>query len=490
MTDGRQHRACRSCGSRLASDNRDDVCGRCARQAIEGIATPPVLPDTFWEHPEIKNALADRHFGRLLRAYRKAHVPEVTQADVAQWLGLTQGQVSRIERSATPVQDLAKLDMWANALRIPQPYLWFTLSQQPTEEYVHRKTRVWSPTNEEGNDVQRRQFLTSTGVGVAAVGASLLHVETGPPSSGSCRAEHEPDVEIREMTQTFRRLDNRYGGGHSRIVVSSYLRSTVEPLLKDDRTAAVSKKQLLTAAAEMHQLVGWMCYDTGQAEAGRHHLRQALQLCQQAGDDALAAEMLAGMSHHAAFHGAPESAVDLAIAARQAASRTGLAALQAEADVMQAHGFALQGDQRSCLNALRNAEQAFGGVDFADVPAWLSYFDHAYLAAKFAHAFRDLGMLREAEVFARRSLDMSEGYERGRLFNTALLASTLADQGRVEEACAIGTRAVRMTGAIRSVRSSAYLADVGRRLMPFRANGEVRNLYVHMAEAGLPTPRV
>jgi transcriptional regulator with XRE-family HTH domain len=451
---------------------------------------PPALTDGFWEHPDIRTALADRHFGRLLRAYRKTHVPEVTQANVARWLGLTQGQVSRIERSAARVHDLDKLDSWARALQVPQLHLWFTLSQQPTEECAHPKNGVRSPTGEEGNDVQRRQFLTSAGVGAVVVGASLLQVEPTRPTIGSYRARHGSDVEIREMTQTFRRLDNRYGGGHGRTVITSYLRSTVEPLLKDGWTVGASKERLLTAAAEMHQLAGWMCYDTGQAEAGRHHLRQALRLCEEAGDDALASEMLAGMSHHAAFHGAPESAVDLAIAARQTAKRIGLAALHAEAAVMEAHGFALQGDKRGCLNALRNAEQTFGGVNLADVPAWLSYFDHAYLAAKFAHAFRDLAMPREAEAFARRSLEMSEGYERGRLFNTALLASTLADQGRVEEACAIGIRAVRMTGTLRSVRSSAYMADVGRRLMRFRTNGDVRNLYEHMAEAGLPTPRV
>jgi hypothetical protein len=238
----------------------------------------------------------------------------------------------------------------------------------------------------------------------------------------------------------------------------------------------------------MHQLAGWMSYDVGQADAGRQHLRHALRLCQDAGDEALAGEMLAGMSHHAAFHGAPESAVDLALAARQAAKRSGIVALQAESAVMEAHGLALQGDKSGCLDALGEAEQTFSGVRAADTPEWLSYFDDAYLAAKFAHAFRDLGMPREAEQFARRSLEMSDGYERGRLFNTALLASTLADQRRVDEACAVGISAVQMTGAVRSVRSAAYLADVGRRLAPFSADPAVRSFYGQMTAAGLPTP--
>ncbi|MDT5015993.1 MAG: hypothetical protein QOD39_2153, partial [Mycobacterium sp.] len=121
-------------------------------------------------------------------------------------------------------------------------------------------------------------------------------------------------------------------------------------------------------------------------------------------------------------------------------------------------------------------------------PAWLNYFDSAYLSAKFAHVFRDLGSAAEAEQFARRALGMDDGYERGRLFNTALLASTLADQGRVDEACAEATVAVRMSEQVRSIRGGAYLADVGRRLSPYRADRRVRALYAQMEDSGVPTP--
>ena len=85
------------------------------------------------------------------------------------------------------------------------------------------------------------------------------------------------------------------------------------------------------------------------------------------------------------------------------------------------------------------------------MPAWLSYFDEAYLAAEFAH----------------------------------VLAGSLADQGRVDEACAIAMRAVDMAGTIRSTRIVVYLSDVARRLAPFRATADVRGLYEHMADAGI-----
>jgi len=83
---------------------------------------------------------------------------------------------------------------------------------------------------------------------------------------------------------------------------------------------------------------------------------------------------------------------------------------------------------------------------------------------------------------------MSEGYERGRLFNTALLAGTLADQRRIDEAAAVATEALRMARTIRSARSKAYLADVANKLSPSRDDSAVKSLYDQMRKMGVPTP--
>ncbi|HEX5406368.1 MAG TPA: XRE family transcriptional regulator, partial [Pseudonocardiaceae bacterium] len=253
----------------------------------------------------------------------------------------------------------------------------------------------------------------------------------------------------------------------------------------DGRHHDIVRRELAGAVAELNQLAGWMAYDVGDTASGRLHLRQALRLCQEVGDDALAAEMLAGMSHHAAFDGSPGVATDLARAARDNAGRTGLSALVAESAVMEAHGLALLHDASGCLRALGDAERAFSAADGHERPAWLGYFDEAYLAAKFAHCFRDLARPVEAERYARRSLRMTEGYDRGRLFNTALLSSVLADQRRVEEACETGSAAVAMAGSVRSVRVTAYLDDIARRLAPFRAQAQVKALYEELAKVGV-----
>jgi len=191
------------------------------------------------------------------------------------------------------------------------------------------------------------------------------------------------------------------------------------------------------------------------------------------------------MSHQAAFHGAPDSAVDLALAAQHSAKRSGSKLLQADAAVMEAHGLALQGDKTGCIAALGRSEEAFNRSDAEERPPWLNYFDHAYLAAKFAHAFRDLRLPQEAEPFARRSLEMTEGYERGRLFNTALLATILADQRRLEESCALGMEATTLARSVRSIRGTSYLQNLGEHLAPHQNVAAVNCLFESMADIGV-----
>ncbi|GGM45099.1 hypothetical protein GCM10012275_15200 [Longimycelium tulufanense] len=392
---------------------------------------------------------------------------------------------------------------WEAGEHQPQPYRWPLLARllglsraelaalftDPNTSGQHSGTHA-SPTEAtydgEGDEVRRRQFgqAVALALGTSAFGWFNPSSAAGtPPETKAANM-----AIVRKMISTFREIDNRHGGGHARSAVHSYLTHEIAPLLGESRLREGVRQDLFTAVAELNQLAGWIAYDIGDTDSGHRHLHQALWLCQEAGDKALAAEMLAGMSHHATFHRTPTIAVDQARAARANAARTGLTALQAETAVMEAHGLAQLGDTPGCLAALADAERAFAKADHEQRPDWLKYFDDAYLAAKFAHTFRELGRPVEAERYARRSLEMSEGYDRGKLFNTALLASILADQRRIEEACATGAEAVAMTPMISSVRTLAYLADVGQRLAPYRSEPAVITLYALMKRSGIPVP--
>lgn len=445
---------------------------------------PQLLDSGFWQQPEITRAVALRNFGYLLRAYRDLHQPPIRQAELAAWLGVTQAQISRVERGVSAGQSLDRLSEWAITLRIPQAILWFEL-----RESTGADTEPDLPSDSESDDVNRRQVLRAAGVGAVLL-ATDASGGTSTPMAASGRVDAREIESLRYWTTTFRHADNRFGGGETLTQTRQYLSSQAAPMLRRARLNAKARRELLSAAAELYQLAGWMSYDTGDAEAGRAYLRQALRLSEDINDRTLAAEMLAAMSHHAAFLRSAHEAVDFALAARSTAMQTGQPALLAEAAAMEAHGLALQGNTRAALAALREAERQFARVRTGNLPEWLGYLDQAYLSAKFGHTLRDLKMPDEAEPFARQSLRMSEGYDRGRMFNTALLAGVLADRGQVDEAVAVAQDALTLASGVRSRRAEAYLTDVAHRLRDHANDPRVRTLYKGLAARQIPVARV
>lgn len=127
-----QHRArCSRCGTRLARDNRNELCGACQGARRDQHAGAQELPAEFWHNEAIREASQSRHMGRLIRAYRMHpyHGRHPLPQDViAGWVGITQAQLSRIE-SGSPIVHLDRLIQWARVLRIPAGLLWFRLPE-------------------------------------------------------------------------------------------------------------------------------------------------------------------------------------------------------------------------------------------------------------------------------------------------------------------------------------------------------------------------
>jgi hypothetical protein len=115
-------------------------------------------------------------------------------------------------------------------------------------------------------------------------------------------------------------------------------------------------------------------------------------------------------------------------------------------------------------------------ADRSSDPHWIGYFDEAYLSAKFGHCLRELGDYQHAIKFAERSLQMTEGYERGRVFNLTLLAHSHAQQGAVDQACAVGKDAAAAAAGMTSHRVVKHLRDFRRALAPAKGSAEVDEL--------------
>ena len=335
----------------------------------------------------------------------------------------------------------------------------------------------------------RRQFIINATFAAGVYASSAIRWLTTPtPASALSKPGRQigkADVEaIHEVTKTFLRLDNLFGGGRARPTVIRYLHDEVAPLLRQGNYSDSVRAELFAAAAELTRLAGWMAYDLEQHGLAQRYLIQALRLAGEAQDHALGGEILAGMSHQAVYVGQPDDALDLARAAQVSADKAGLPTLLAESLIMEAHAHAINKDASACARALNAAEHAFARSQ-TGTPAWLGYFDEAYMAAKFGHCFRELGNSTQAEHFARRSLDMADGYTRGRTFNILLLANAHLQQQNLDEACDAGRQALELTAGLNSARAIRYTRDLRRRMTPFAKQPSVRE-FQELAHELLP----
>src|SRR4051794_14539190 len=117
-------RHCQRCEAAPEPAAGSVVCLACQRE-IDALGVPEHTED-FWQHPALRVAVESQHFGQVLRAYRLAHVPQVSQIKISHWLEMTQANVSLLERKVTsPPSDLRKLRRWAATIRMPVDLWWF-----------------------------------------------------------------------------------------------------------------------------------------------------------------------------------------------------------------------------------------------------------------------------------------------------------------------------------------------------------------------------
>ncbi|MBF6133532.1 hypothetical protein IU501_11025 [Nocardia otitidiscaviarum] len=321
------------------------------------------------------------------------------------------------------------------------------------------------------SDVEHRRFIQNSAYAIAVYPAASMRWMTlpgpeHPVSAGSSRRVGQTDVDaVRTMATAFRDLDNKVGGGKVRPTIVQYLHSSVAPLLRGSYPEHIGR-QLFGSTAELVRLAGWAAYDQEEHGLAQRYLIQALRLARAANDAGLSAEILAAMSHQATYVGRPGDAIDLARVAQIAARGAGLPALESECHMVEAHGHAARQDIASCTSSLSTAERAFDRADTTRQPDWLTYFDGAYLSAKAAHCFRELGDSTRTAQLAEQSLKMSGGYQRGRAFNLTLLASAIVPTDP-REAVRIGRSALGIAEDLESKRSLSYLRDLRYRLQPF-----------------------
>jgi hypothetical protein len=107
---------------------------------------------------------------------------------------------------------------------------------------VSASTALWRA------DVQRRRFLVNAVFTSSALPASALRWLTSPPaappSSAGTRQVGQGDIDaIRDLTSSYREIDNRLGGGKIRQAVIGYLDDQVSTLLTTGMTGQRDRRR-------------------------------------------------------------------------------------------------------------------------------------------------------------------------------------------------------------------------------------------------------
>lgn len=498
-------RRCRTCDTFLASDRKGSLCGRCeASQATHA----PVQRPEFWEQPALQEALRSRSIGQVFKAYRQAHSPALSQATLAGWLDVGQGQVSVIERGRRPVTDLEKLERWCNALRVPQELRWFrpnapsrdAETQAPQEKSLSDLGLAYAaslPTTVEvvaelgRHDMERRTFLSSALFSVAASVAPsrdwlLATLDEATTATGKISTQQ---VEaMRRTFGVFQELDVMRGGGHAREQLAAYLTSHVVPLLKSNDPTTPNGQALYEAAAEQLYLLGWMAFDNGEHSLAQRYLIQSLRLAQAAESPELGAHVLAGLSDQATLTGNPDQAVQLAKAGRAGLLAKGHSdACLADLYALQARAEAAMGDGAAAARSVHLSETAFERVRVEDEPEWARFIDPAYLNGEYAHTFRDLERPAEATHFAGLSIAEAERQNRARRGSMAqaALARAAIHSRDLEAAASAGMAAAKLAATVKSSRSVEAVADLRIRLRDHSESPAVRD-FLDVSGALLP----
>jgi len=152
---------------------------------------------------------------------------------VLRWLAGEQPRSPVPELVATVLSDALGRKVPATELGMTPSNLPGDLGLQLSTEWtdtIATSTALWRA------DVQRRRFLVNAVFTSAALPASALRWLTSPPAdapaaAGIRRIGHADIDAIRELTHSYREMDNRLGGGKLRNALVSYLDDHVSRLL-------------------------------------------------------------------------------------------------------------------------------------------------------------------------------------------------------------------------------------------------------------------
>ncbi|RMI33722.1 XRE family transcriptional regulator [Nocardia stercoris] len=415
----------------------------------------------------MRDALATWHLGRVILAYRMHpyHGQPIPQERVAGWLGITQAQLSRLEKGPAP-ENLSKLRNWAEILRIPSELLWFKLR---------------APEPATLSDVNRQDFLRAAlGVTVTSAAAPLIELLAGVEPTPVPQTVGLAEIEqIKTTAREFSTWDHTYGGGLVREAVGAQLRYAVG--LLNARCSERHRSELRSAVGFLGHTAAFMAFDAYAHADARSMFRLAWTCAEDAGDWHLRGKVLSSMARQAIWCGSPDEGltfVELAMVRSDRLAPTERAMLHAA----RARALAKLHRTEEAVAAIGQADEEFSNATPSNDPPWMAYYDAAQHAGDTGHALFDLAIdghfVGEARARFQTAIDgHTEAYVRSRAISGIKLASLTMATGDPLEAATFGRSALVDAGHVRSRRAADDLRELARLSQPFSGTTEVEQLH-------------
>ena len=400
-------------------------------------APPPIRPEV-WERPEMRAALAGRDIGRV---YKLLKQDGVTQREIARRTGQSQSEVSEIVQGRQ-VRDVTVLERIADGLGVPRPYMRLLEHVPDDGAYPGREASQSGTAQEVTDDMLRRDALalgSLAAFGQVIVGTfagKVAHPGGGPLPS---RLGVTDLAEIAGETEQLRTAARAAGGqARNAVAVAAHFRQ----LTQVPATEAVAKS-LYSELAELHELAGWCCFDSGLQRHAIWHYREAADLAQRVGDDCRVASALRYAGVVERWSGQPNDAMKYY---QMASFKLGTQDpdLSAWLHGVSAHALADMGYEQAATDHLARArdgwhateagERADQNYQSALVYAKLGRLD---LAEQLTASINGAGRHRPVGAFAnilRATLHVQTGEPRGLgMAKSAIDAVALLRSGRARE---------------------------------------------------------
>jgi transcriptional regulator with XRE-family HTH domain len=497
--DARREARCHRCGTRLAYDNTDGYCAPCQGGSRKGFAAAPAVPAEFWDHHAMGEALASRHMGRVIQAYRRHPFHgrhPLAQEMVGAWMGVTQGQLSRIENGPAIVH-LDRLMHWARVLGIPSSCLWFTLSEDdrpaptggqlgpaarrsaPSARHDGEVSLWWAPadTVEIVSQFTRRDLTLDRRevarmlAGVVCGSALLEPLErwlsggTEKPRAGLPGSVGYQEVEqIEQAARIFRDWDDQFGGGLRRKAVVGQLNEVAD--LLGEAHPAEMQRRLFGAMAQLAETAGMMSWDSGHQALAQRYYALALRASRAAGDRAFGANVMAAMARQLLYLGHAGDALELVRLAQDDPAGYAPASVRSMLYTREAWAYAKLGRISAFRRATDRAENALTDAKPAEDPYWITYFDAAELEGTTGGRLLELAHhdKRLADEAGERISQAIALRHTGRLRSSALdqigLAQARLIQGEIDEASRLGHQAASLVEQTPSDRVRVQLTEL------------------------------